>query len=112
MFCFNGCQIVKYLIYGNADNALNKKSNDYQIKQLIDTSKRHYLLKMPQQTEVNYIALLFDLPQYRDNDSLISKFIPRFSEIREVSLYALAVVLRTLTWFFSLSPFFLAVVYC
>ena len=60
---------------------------------------------MPQQTEVNYIALLFDLPQYGANNSLISKFIPRLSELTEVSLYS-AVVLRMLCMIFQSVSFF------
>jgi len=32
---FNGCQIGKYLVCGNADTAVTRKSNGYQIKAAI-----------------------------------------------------------------------------
>jgi hypothetical protein len=67
-------------------------------------------LKTPQQTEVNYFALLFDSPQYRDNNSL-SKFITRFSELTKISLYGLAVVLRVFACFSTFLLSFLAGAY-
>jgi hypothetical protein len=85
MFCLMDVKLLNTL-YGNADNALNKKSSDYQIKQLVEYIKRQCLLKMPQQEEVNCFALLLDLPQYRDNNSLLSILILRFFDLMEVSL--------------------------